>query len=350
LLLFLIVFGSLMARLRLKETPLERKERESKEHKRDQRKHRKQEARRAFVYDPSNDSEPRYFKLEQPEIFRVPKDTDAAYDSYLHSRGGDAEGPLRPDQRSTDSSRPNDDPDPPQYEDIKAELEEAQFRAKLFSAMEDDTRLEEIEARFNAYHVPKRWMDNGNPQENLEDMDGDEYIEWLRRKMWERKHKAEQEETVRLEKERQVRRERERGERREARKHEEERRRKRREQQAAKEMMRAWQTYSASWDTLNSNPPTFPTLHFQNIPWPIQHPPTSPEQLTAGAISAFVLSPLHSQGKNRKQRIRDALLVFHPDRFDKWTRLVRNGPDRQLVREAAGAVVRILNALLEVEE
>jgi len=339
-----------MARLRLKETPLERKERESKERKRDQRKHRKQEARPAFVYDPSNDSSPRYFKLEQPEIFRVPKDTNAAYDSYLHSRGGDAEGPLRPDQRSTDSGCPNGDLDTPQYNDIKAELEEAQFRAKLFSAMEDDTRLEEIEARFNAYHVPKRWMDKGNPQENLEDMDNDEYVEWVRRKMWERKHRSEQEETVQLEKERQMRRDRERRERREARKQEEERRRKRRERQAGEEMMHAWQTYSTSWDTLSSNPPTSPTLHFQSIPWPIQHSPTSPEQLTAGAISAFVLSPLHSHGKNRKQRIRDALLVFHPDRFDKWTRLVRDEPDRQLVREAAGAVVRILNALLEAEE
>ena len=338
-----------MARLRLKETPLEQKERESKERKRNQRKHRKQEASQAFVQDLSNDSEPRYFKLEQPEIFRVPKDTNAAYDTYLHSHGGDAEGPRRPDQQSTSSSRSNGDKAAPHYEDIKAELEEAQFRAKLFSAMEDDTRLEEIEARFNAYHVPKRWMDNGNPPDNLEDMDNEEYVEWVRQKMWERKHRKEREETVRLEKERQTWRDRERRERNEARKQQEERRRKRRERQAVEEMSHAWQTYSASWDTLNSNPPAVPTLHFQNIPWPIQHPPTSPEQLTADAISAFVLSPLHSHGKNRKQRIREALLVFHPDRFDKWTRLVRNEPDRQLVREAAGSVVRILNALLEAE-
>jgi len=339
-----------MARLRLKETPLERKERDSKERKRDQRKHRKQQASQTFIHDLSNDSEPRYFKLEQPELFRVPKDTNAAYDSYLHSRGGDAEGPLRPDQRSTSSSRSNGGLDPPHYEDIKAELEEAQFRAKLFSAMEDDTRLEEIEARFNAYHVPKRWMDNRDPLKNPEDMDNDEYIEWVRRQMWERKHKKEREETFRLEKERQIRRDRESRERREAHRQEEERQRKRRERQAVEEMTHAWQHYSASWDTLNSNPPTFPSLHFQNIPWPIQYPPTSPEQLTADAISAFVLSSLHSHGKNRKQRIREALFVFHPDRFDKWTRLVRNEPDRQLVCEAGGAVVRVLNALLEAEE
>jgi len=115
-------------------------------------------------------------------------------------------------------------------------------------------------------------------------------------------------------------------------------------------MTHAWQNYSASWNTLNSNPPTSPTLHFRSIPWPVQHPPTSLEQLTADAISEFVLSPLHSHGKNRKQRIREALLVFHPDRFDKWIRLVRNERDRQLVHEAAGSVVRILNALLEAEE
>ena len=65
---------------------------------------------------------------------------------------------------------------------------------------------------------------------------------------------------------------------------------------------------------------------------------------------AFVPSPLRSHGENRKQRIRKALLVFYPDRFDKLTRLVRNETDRQLVREAAGVVVRVLNAILKAEE
>jgi hypothetical protein len=59
-----------------------------------------------------------------------------------------------------------------------------------------------------------------------------------------------------------------------------------------------------------------------------------------------VLSPLHSHGKNRKQRIREALLVFHPNRFDKWIRLVRNERGRQLVRDAAGSVVRILKCFV----
>ena len=113
--------------------------------------------------------------------------------------------------------------------------------------------------------------------------------------------------------------------------------------------MRAWQTYSASWDTLNSNPPTVSALHFQNISWPIQHPPKSPEQLTADAISAFVLSPLHSHGKNRKQRVHEALILYR-DRSDKWTRLVRNETNRQFVRETTGVVIRVLNALLEAEE
>jgi hypothetical protein len=341
-----------MARLRLKETPPEREERERKERKREHRKHRKREATQPLIHNPYNDIEPRYFKLERPEVFRVPKDTNTAYDPYLHSRGGDAEGP-RPNQRSAGSDRSNGDSpllDPSYYEEIKAELEEAQFRAKLFSAMEDDTRLEDIEARFNAYHIPKRWKGSGDPLERLEDMDDDEYVEWLRRKMWERKHKKEREDAARLEKERQERRERERRERREVRKHEEERRQKHKEREAVTEMTHAWQEYLASWGTLNSKPPTSLALHFQDIPWPIQHPPTSPEQLTASAISAFVLSPLHSHGKNQKQRIREALLVFHPDRFDKWVRLVRDGPDRHLVREAAGSVVRILNTLLEVEE
>lgn len=45
---------------------------------------------------------------------------------------------------------------PETLEQIRIEIEEARFRSKLFDAMEDDQRLDMLEASFNA-HIPARW-------------------------------------------------------------------------------------------------------------------------------------------------------------------------------------------------
>jgi hypothetical protein len=81
----------------------------------------------------------------------------------------------------------------PDYDALKAELEQEMFRQKMFDAMEDDGRLDSIEAQFNEFvQVPERWRTSGtgkNKMNVLEDgymkmdpryMDDEEYAEWIR--------------------------------------------------------------------------------------------------------------------------------------------------------------------------
>lgn len=109
------------------------------------------------------------------------------------------------------------------------------------------------------------------------------------------------------------------------------------------------------------------SLGFDDIPWPIvaayQHKkgrtknsdPTSVsiEDLTAEAISVFLVStsehssPLDErEKKERKEKLREAFLRFHPDKFEgRIMKRVRE-EERNKVGEAVGQVVRVLNALM----
>ena len=79
----------------------------------------------------------------------------------------------------------------PDYERIRAELEEERFRDKLWGAMGDDDRLDCVEASMNSYaHVPRRWRGGG--MELMDDeldvdpqyMQDEDYAEWVREGMW----------------------------------------------------------------------------------------------------------------------------------------------------------------------
>ncbi len=84
----------------------------------------------------------------------------------------------------------------PDYDALKAEIEQQRFREKMFDAMGEDERLDSVEARFNDYaQVPDRWrMDGGKSRQNVfEDdfvkqdpalMDDEEYAEWIRLGMY----------------------------------------------------------------------------------------------------------------------------------------------------------------------
>lgn len=82
----------------------------------------------------------------------------------------------------------------------------------------------------------------------------------------------------------------------------------RREQQ----MARVFATYCERWAALQAVPPE--KLTFKTIPWPVATPPASASDITLAAVSAFLLSPSHSLGKTTRQRAREAMLRWHPDR------------------------------------
>jgi len=110
-------------------------------------------------------------------------------------------------------------------------------------------------------------------------------------------------------------------------------------------VVKAWNQYEQAWNTLKDHE----RLYFRIIPWPIMTPPRTSEDLTPNAIGNFVLSPHHSQSKSNRDRLKEQLLRWHPDRFEsKWLSKVVVD-EKEAVRRAAGAVVRGLNELMSRE-
>ena len=106
-----------------------------------------------------------------------------------------------------------------------------------------------------------------------------------------------------------------------------------------------WQAYDDRWTKMTSS--SVP-LSFHTIPWPLVSHPSSTKDIFMEAIMGFLLSPLHSKTQTRKERIRTALLRWHPDRFQKiLVRVVEE--DKELVEVGVGIVARCLNELMERE-
>ncbi|KAF8483173.1 hypothetical protein JB92DRAFT_2561515, partial [Gautieria morchelliformis] len=106
----------------------------------------------------------------------------------------------------------------------------------------------------------------------------------------------------------------------------------------------AWNTYEYRWAALQSSREE--RLTFRTVPWPLICTPSSPSSLSGDNIAFFLLSPLHSENKSRKERIREAMQRWHNDKFEPriLPRVVES--DRDAVKEGVDAVVRCLNDLL----
>ncbi|KAI0768814.1 hypothetical protein BD413DRAFT_433600, partial [Trametes elegans] len=86
-------------------------------------------------------------------------------------------------------------------------------------------------------------------------------------------------------------------------------------------------------------------LGFCDVPWPTFAQPRSLEELTPAKVAKFVLSPSHP-GEAHRDKIRNALRRWHPDRFGRV--LARATDDeRESLEEGMGIVARCLNDLLE---
>ncbi|KZW00311.1 hypothetical protein EXIGLDRAFT_722362 [Exidia glandulosa HHB12029] len=108
-------------------------------------------------------------------------------------------------------------------------------------------------------------------------------------------------------------------------------------------MARAFATYCEKWNALHVAAPH--QLTFKTIPWPVAAAPASPAAITLAAVSSFLLSPSHSLGKTTRQRAREALRVWHPDKwFTTWLKYVPD-QERAQVIEGVNAVAHHLNAL-----
>lgn len=106
-------------------------------------------------------------------------------------------------------------------------------------------------------------------------------------------------------------------------------------------------SYESQWASIASaSEETRKPLAFHSIPWPVFVQPHSLEDITPARVASFVLSPSHSEGQPRKDRVKAALRRWHPDRFGRWQAMVEEC-DRENVEEGAGIVVRCLSNLLE---
>ena len=101
----------------------------------------------------------------------------------------------------------------------------------------------------------------------------------------------------------------------------------------------AWTNYESRWTALLSSADH---LDFKTIPWPVTKPARGPADVTPEAIATFLFSQLHSPQLSRKERIRNAQLRWHPDRFRRVMGRVK-AEDKAKVEEAVGIVARCLN-------
>lgn len=147
---------------------------------------------------------------------------------------------------------------------------------------------------------------------------------------------------------------------------EEEERRKRR---SAREQLRAVEMrelYETRWKALlvPSTPatPNEPTLGLADIPWPVyqafgdkNHGRSSfrVDDLTVDAVSTFLLPSSIDDDKDpdvsrkdRRERLRDGMLRFHPDKFEGRVMPRVRADEQDVVREAVGVVARALNTLM----
>ncbi|KAG8947195.1 hypothetical protein FRC04_010918 [Tulasnella sp. 424] len=128
--------------------------------------------------------------------------------------------------------------------------------------------------------------------------------------------------------------------------------RRRRTRPDPEEVRSVWEQYSDQWRGLLDADPNQDdvrhTLDGSRVPWPILD--YTSNSITPDDIQDLLLSSAHSTDLPVKKRIREALRLYHPDRFEKLViERIENEDERARVRDRAGMVVRSLNALLERE-
>ncbi|OCB91024.1 hypothetical protein A7U60_g1717 [Sanghuangporus baumii] len=366
-----------MPRLHLKRTPAEEEERARRKSTKTSKKHKERRSRYAYSDDddserkqhhprsrsrsPGRGSNYRFRKYHNQDPFSG----DSGPSSYAHSR----------EYVSSD-----DDP-------FQARAEEERFEEKLRDALEDDRlydstqRLDNVEARLNSYaHIPRRWrgtddgfsaglwMEDAREDIGLEpwQMNDDEYAEYIRAGMWRKKNQAEFEERLRKKEERRRRGEREQRRREETRRLEREAQAEREKHSAVKARRRleeARRLYEERWTILLARPASSCAtedrlpISFADIPWPIAVMRISSEefieQLTKDAVSSFLLrsgkeiDTTDGPAPSTKDILRTTMLRFHPDKFEARVLARVEEKDRDLVKESASVVIRILNDLMK---
>lgn len=133
-------------------------------------------------------------------------------------------------------------------------------------------------------------------------------------------------------------------------------------------LRRAWEAYDKAWDRLAMSVRPVKTFTFrkvsfafQDVPWPVlpplsrrtdadMAPDVQLEDITTQNVAHFLLHPHRMPEKSRKEKLRDAVLRYHPDKFEGriLPRIVSE--DRARVQEGVSIVMRCLNELMDDEQ
>ena len=109
------------------------------------------------------------------------------------------------------------------------------------------------------------------------------------------------------------------------------------------ELIRLYENHENKWKQLKDSN----NLGWNSFAWPAFKRPSEPEEMTTSVISAYVHSK-YAPGaeKGHKDRIKDQLKRWHPDKFE--TRILPRvvEEEREKVKAGAGLVVLGLNELL----
>lgn len=109
------------------------------------------------------------------------------------------------------------------------------------------------------------------------------------------------------------------------------------------DVVRLFERHEDQWKSIA----TKDDLQWHNFPWPMLKMPSSLGDITYTSIHGYLLSPYYpDKDRSQKDRIKDHIKRWHPDRFE--TKLLPKvvEEDKEKVKEGAGMVVRTLNELL----
>ncbi|KAF8526651.1 hypothetical protein BU17DRAFT_40488 [Hysterangium stoloniferum] len=121
---------------------------------------------------------------------------------------------------------------------------------------------------------------------------------------------------------------------------------------------RAWEEYEKNWERLALSIRPVKSFifrkisfSFSEIPWPIlrgNNTALGLNDLTGHAIAAFLLHPLKEPRKSRKEKLREAMLHYHPDKFGRFMHRVVPEDERR-VQDGVGIVTKCLTDLMNAE-
>lgn len=115
----------------------------------------------------------------------------------------------------------------------------------------------------------------------------------------------------------------------------------------------AKEQYETRWKALLAGEGEEDSLLFRDIAWPClqaygkSSPTFSLEDITAESVSSFLFDSIEANDteKTKRDKVRETLLRFHPDKFEGRVMSRVKFVDKERVQEAVGVVVRILNEL-----